>query len=99
MRTTHYQIAVDDGDKKPTSSRTKDVSSSEAQRAHSPLYVDGHASSYDQSASTSSHTPSAPDTNNEHYPWQMCEDENGYIYWYNVESGESVWDGDWDTTQ
>jgi hypothetical protein len=86
-----------DGDKKSTSSRTKDVSSSEAQRAHSPLYVDGHSSSSydDQSASTSSHT-AAPD--NEHYPWQMCEDENGYIYWYNVESGESVWDGDWDDT-
>ena len=31
----------------------------------------------------------------ENYPWQKCEDENGYIYWYNVDTGKSVWDGDW----
>ena len=51
-----------------------------------------------ETSSSYAPTTAPPDTNNEHYPWQMCEDDNGYIYWYNVESGESVWDGDWDTS-
>ena len=51
-----------------------------------------------ETSSSYAPTTAPPDTNNEHYPWQMCGDDNGYIYWYNVESGESVWDGDWDTS-
>jgi curved DNA-binding protein CbpA len=84
--------------------RRSSVPSSEMQRTHSPLYVhDGgtttHNSESQNSEGRRNTTTTTSDTNNgEYYPWQMCEDKDGYIYWYNVETGESLWDGDWDTT-